>query len=48
MPIEFTESVINSLENLMLAQAQEAVWQRAMLGKNETRYIILTPLDDSL
>ncbi|PSR75597.1 hypothetical protein PHLCEN_2v9077 [Hermanssonia centrifuga] len=31
MPIEFTESVINSLESLMLAQAQEAVWQRAML-----------------
>ncbi|KAI0925777.1 hypothetical protein AcV5_008415 [Taiwanofungus camphoratus] len=31
MPLELTESVVGSLEFLMLAQAQECVWQRAVM-----------------
>ena len=32
MPIELTEPFIESLEFLMLAQAQECVWQKAVMG----------------
>ncbi|KAJ3557381.1 hypothetical protein NM688_g1507 [Phlebia brevispora] len=31
MPLDFTDQFLSSLEALMLAQAQEAVWQRAIL-----------------
>lgn len=34
MPLELTESVVGSLEFLMLAQAQECVWQRAVMGED--------------
>lgn len=32
-PLDLTEPFIKSLELLMLAQAQECVWQRAVMGK---------------
>ena len=32
MPLDLTEPIIKGLEWLMLAQAQECVWQRAVLG----------------
>ena len=32
-PLEFTEPFIRALEFLMLAQAQECVWQRAVMGE---------------
>lgn len=32
-PSELTEHFVKSLENLMLAQAQECVWQRAVMGE---------------
>ncbi|TFY77999.1 hypothetical protein EWM64_g6012 [Hericium alpestre] len=32
LPIDLTESFIKALESLMLAQAQECVWQRAIMG----------------
>lgn len=34
---ELTESFLHSLEYLMLAQAQECVWQKAVMGKNPDR-----------
>lgn len=33
-PLDLTENFIKSLEWLMLAQAQECVWQRAVTGNN--------------
>jgi len=33
-PLDLTEDFIKSLEWLMLAQAQECVWQRAIAGNN--------------
>lgn len=32
-PVEFTETFLRSLEYLMLAQAQECAWQRAVMGR---------------
>lgn len=32
MPLELSEAFIGHLESLMLAQAQECVWQRAVMG----------------
>jgi len=32
MPLELTEPFISSMEFLMLAQAQECVWQKAVMG----------------
>lgn len=32
-PLELTEPFIRSFEFLMLAQAQECVWQRAVMGE---------------
>ena len=33
MPDDLTEAFVTSLELLMLAQAQECVWQKAVLGQ---------------
>lgn len=33
MPPDLTETFLSGLEALMLAQAQEGVWQRAVMGK---------------
>jgi len=33
MPLDLTDAFIRSLEFLMLAQAQECVWQKAVMGK---------------
>ena len=34
MPDDLTEAFVTSLELLMLAQAQECVWQKAVLGRH--------------
>jgi programmed cell death 6-interacting protein len=33
IPLDLTESFVKSLEFLMLAQAQECVWQKAVMGQ---------------
>ena len=33
VPLELTEPFLRGLEFMMLAQAQECVWQRAVMGK---------------
>lgn len=33
MPLELGEAFVGHLEALMLAQAQECAWQRAVMGK---------------
>lgn len=33
MPLELSEAFVGHLEALMLAQAQECAWQRAVMGK---------------
>lgn len=39
IPSELTPPSVRALENLMLAQAQECAWQRAVLGKSIHHYI---------
>lgn len=34
IPMDLTEHFVQSMEWLMLAQAQECVWQRAVIGEN--------------
>jgi programmed cell death 6-interacting protein len=45
IPLDLTESFVKSLELLMLAQAQECVWQKAVMGRSKTTacLLILTP-----
>ena len=38
MPDDLTEPFVTSLELLMLAQAQECVWQKAVLGQQPVLY----------
>jgi programmed cell death 6-interacting protein len=33
IPLDLTDAFVKSLEFLMLAQAQECVWQKAVMGK---------------
>ena len=35
IPLDLTDAFVKSLEFLMLAQAQECVWQKAVIGKSE-------------
>lgn len=42
MPLDLTDAFLGSLENLMLAQAQEGVWQRAVVGSYTQRPSNLT------
>lgn len=34
VPLELSEAFVGHLESLMLAQAQECVWQRAVMGES--------------
>ncbi|KAI0303832.1 pH-response regulator [Multifurca ochricompacta] len=34
LPLDLSEAFLNSMESLMLAQAQECVWQWAVMGRN--------------
>ena len=45
IPLDLTKFFVKSLELLMLAQAQECVWQKAVMGRSEKQadVSILTP-----
>lgn len=48
IPLDLTEAFVKSLEFLMLAQAQECAWQKAVVGKTYTlhrvAYLVLKTL----
>ena len=44
LPLDLSEAFLNSMESLMLAQAQECVWQWAVMGAVTIRISIGLPL----